>query len=97
MSLPEDQQVENVASSFYYTSEMLPADSAPRIWLDESAANTFANAKNGLLNTSGRKTIFSVYKIYNEDGGETFYGDGTATDMARGIGSANLFDLERYL
>ena len=96
-NLPIEQQNQNDASSFFYTSAMLPNDSESRIWLDESAANTFANAKNGLLNTSGRKKIFSVYKIYDEDGGETFYGDGTSTDMARGIGSANLFDLERYL
>ena len=101
-SLPVNDQVENVASSFYYASAMLPSDSAPRIWLDESAANTFANAKNGILGTSGRKKIFSIYKAYTQDGGESYYGGGNTTlgvpaDQARGIGSASLFDLERYL
>ena len=105
-SLPEDQRVENVASSFYYTKDMLPNDSEHRIWLDESAANTFANAKNGLLSTSNRKKIFSVYRSWFFDDelgyGESYYGGRNGlgagpTDMARGIGSINLFDLGRYL
>ena len=103
MELPLDQRVENVASSFFYAKDMLPNDSEHKIWLDESAANTFANAKNGLLGTSNRKKIFSVYRSYFNNAnqpsfnlkGESFYGG--ATDHARGIGSANLFDLDRYL
>ena len=97
MSLPIADQQENVASSFFYASAMLPCDSQSRIWLDESAMNTFANAKNGTLGTSGRKKIFNYYKVYMEQGGESFFGANTAADMARGIGSASLFDLERYL
>jgi len=107
LSLPADQQVENVASSFFYAKDMLPNDSEHKIWLDESAANTFANAKNGLLGTSNRKKIFSVYRSwFFKDGlgyGESYYGgedgvnDTRVIDQARGIGSANLFDLDRYL
>ena len=94
-TLPTDQQVENVASSFYYTSAMLPCDSEARIWLDESAMNTFANAKNGTLGTSGRKKIFSYYESTTDYPGEGFY----AADATHGIGlgSANLFDLDRDL
>lgn len=107
MELPVDQRVENVASSFFYAKDMLPNDSEHKIWLDESAANTFANAKNGLLGTSNRKKIFSVYRSWffkNSLGhGESYFGgeDGGAdpgvVDQARGIGSVNLFDLGRYL
>ncbi len=105
LSLPADQQGQNVASSFFYAKDLLPNDSEHKIWLDESAANTFANAKNGLLGTSNRKKIFSVYRswFHNADlgFGAGYYGGGAgatdSTDMARGIGSASLFDLDRYL
>jgi len=80
------------ASSFYYASAML-GDSENRIWLDESSMNTFANAKNGTLGTSGRKKIFSYYKTTTNYPGEGFWqpdgGDGV------GFKSANLFDLDR--
>ena len=74
---------------------MLPCDSEARIWLDESAMNTFANAKNGTLGTSGRKKIFSYYESTTDYPGEGFY----AADATHGIGlgSANLFDLDRDL
>jgi len=94
-SLPLDQQVENVASSFYYTSAMLPYDTENRIWLDESAMNTFANAKNGTLNTSGRKKIFGYYKATTDYPGEADWnGD---SGFGKGFGTANLFDLDRDL
>ena len=92
-SLPLDQRVENVASSFYYPSDMIPDNPSINIWLDESAVNTFANAKNGLLDTSGRKKIFSYYKAITETTGEGFFNP----TRARGLGSINLFDLDRYL
>ena len=93
LGLPVCQRNEDVASSFYYTSAMIPADTAANIWLDESAMNTFANAKNGTLGTSGRKKIFSYYKAITDSTGEGFFN----TTRAYGIGSINLFDLDRYL
>ena len=89
------QQNENVASSFFYTSAMLAHDSASRIWLDESAMNTFANAKNGTLSTSGRKKIFSYYKAITAYPGEGF----APPTLSGGVGlrSVNLFDLDRDL
>jgi len=92
-TLPLDQQVENVVSSFFYTKDMIPTDTAANIWLDESAMNTFANAKNGTLGTSDRKKIFSYYKAITDSTGEGFF-DAT---QGHGIGSVNLFDLDRYL
>ena len=81
------------ASSYFYTSAMLPNDSATKIWLDDSSMNTFANAKNGTLSTSGRKKIFSYYRATNVYPGEGFW----KTTIGQGIRSANLFDLDREL
>lgn len=92
-SLPVDQQAENVASSFYYAGDMLPDDMEFKIILDESALNTFANAKNGTLNTSGRKAFVSFYRAIMSYPGDSFYG--SANSQARGIGSLINFDLER--
>tara|TARA_R110000824_G_scaffold8320_4_gene37558 strand:+ start:1476 stop:5045 length:3570 start_codon:yes stop_codon:yes gene_type:complete len=87
-----NMSTENQASSFFYTSAML-GDSQNRIWLDESAMNTFANAKNGTLGTSGRKKIFSYYKTIKDSPGESFW----QANSGYGVGfkSANLFDLDR--
>jgi hypothetical protein len=95
VTLPADQQVMNVASSFFYTSAMLPCDNESRIWLDESAMNTFANAKNGTLGTSGRKKILSYYKAITDYPGEGWWKADSGFGI--GLGSANLFDLDREL
>ena len=95
LDLPLDQQVENVASSFYYTADMIPADTAANIWLDESAINTFANAKNGLLGSSGRQKIFSYYSTTKNYGGEAFATPDAGFGL--GLGSVNLFDIDRDL
>ena len=91
-TLPADQQVENVASSFYYTADMVPESPAVNIWLDESAMSTFANAKNGTLGTSQRRKLFSYYKALTSATGESFWNPSRAS----GIGSINLFNLDRY-
>ena len=91
-TLPALAQTKNDASSFYYVSAMV-GDSENRIWLDESAMNTFANAKNGTLGTSGRKKIFSYYKPTTAYPGEGFW----QANSGYGVGfrSANIFDLDR--
>ena len=94
-SLPADQQTLNCASSFFYVSAMIPGNPRARIWLDESAMNTFANAKNGTLGTSGRKKIFSYYKAITEYPGEAFVDADASSGI--GFGTANLFDLDREL
>ena len=72
---------------------MLPHDSESRIWLDDSAMNTFANAKNGVLGTSGRKKIFSYYRASTAYPGEAF----NTGNEGLGLGSVSLFDFERWL
>tara|TARA_R110002126_G_scaffold92657_2_gene219735 strand:+ start:21072 stop:24611 length:3540 start_codon:yes stop_codon:yes gene_type:complete len=90
---PVAQQTENTASSFYYTSSMVTGNPQANIWLDESAMNTFANAKNGTLGTSGRKKLFSYYRAILAETGE----GSPYSAKGAGIGSINLFDLDRYL
>jgi hypothetical protein len=90
----------NDASSFFYTSAMLPYDTQNRIWLDESAMNTFANAKNGTLNTSGRRKIVSYYQtpiIYPGEGDPGMTDASPISYQGGGIRSVNLFDLDRDL
>ena len=57
--------------------------------------NTFANAKNGTLGTSNRKKIFSYYRTTTTYPGEGFWE--ADAGFGKGLGSANLFDLDREL
>ena len=57
--------------------------------------NTWANAKNGTLNTSARKKICSFYESTTAYPGEAFYE--VTPGQGVGFGSANLFDLDREL
>jgi hypothetical protein len=81
---------ENDASSFFYPDQMIP-ETSNRVWLDESAMNTFANAKNGTLTTSRRKKIFSFYSAHTSYPGQATWN----TDYGTGFGSANIFDTDR--
>ena len=83
-------RTENDASAFFYTSSVLE-DSSHRILLDESAMNTFANAKNGTAGTSGRQKIVGYYKAVTDYPGEGFWNGNKGV----GFRSANIFDLDR--
>jgi len=93
-SLPAFDQTSNAASSFFYTSGML-AECSPSIWFDKSAMNAFANAKNGTLSTSGRKKFINYYRATTDYPGEGWWQADAGYGL--GFGSANLFDLDRYL
>jgi hypothetical protein len=80
-------------SEFFYVSSMLDSGIRPNIWLDESAANTFANAKNATMGTSGRLKLVNIYRAITEDQGEG--SDATTTKHGKGFFSANIFDLDR--
>ena len=81
------------ASGFYYCSSMVDPGTHSRILLDESAANTFANAKNGAMGTSGRAQICTIYTAHTGRGGESA-SDAVKTN-GRGYKSSNTFDLGR--
>ncbi len=80
-------------SGFYHTSAMLDASHKNNIRLDESATNSFANAKNGVVGKAGRIPIFTTYKANTDVGGEAHVG--TINGTGRGFMSANIFDLSR--
>ena len=94
-------------SGFYYNSEFL-ADDPTQCVLDESAQNTFANAKNASLGSSGRAKRVTRYRsrASTDIGSDSSQGQATtAGDEAgnpgpgdrgtEGFKSANIFDLER--
>lgn len=83
----------NLATSgFYYCSAFVPPDTGSRIMLDESAANTFANAKNGAAARSGRSKICTIFKPYTGK----IEGDSSNTrGFSKGLQSITNFDLDR--
>lgn len=78
------------SSGFYYANEFVKTD-PNSILLDESAANCFANAKNGAMGTSNRPQICSIYIAKS-----SLYGEGQSTNAGGagdGFKSPNIFDL----
>lgn len=82
---------EYVTSGFYYCSAFTP-NASNRILLDESAANTFANAKNGSAARSGRSQICTIFLPYTN----TFIGNSsTNKKWGKGLQSLQVFDLDK--
>jgi len=82
-----------VTSGFYYCSEFVESNPT-QCMLDESAAATFANAKNASLGTSGRPKKVTVYRAGSDSAtnreSEAYQGDSIV-----GFKSSNVFDLRR--
>lgn len=76
------------SSGYYYAKDMMFNPYEIRVILDESASDTFANAKHCSIGKSNIPKVVSIYSNRTEVG----YGD-----MASiyGIPSVNIFDLER--
>ena len=81
-------------SGFYYCKEFVE-DNPTQCMLDESAAATFANAKNATLGSSGRPKKVTLYKAGAETGNANIASEAFEDDSAIGIKSFNIFDLER--
>jgi len=89
-------------SGFFYGNQMVGTGSGDRpvAILDESAANTFANAKQASKGGSNRPVFVRIYRAVTRVGGEAAEGysvdDGYGAPMSgAGIRSLNFFDLER--
>jgi hypothetical protein len=87
-------------SGFYYCKEFVD-DNPTQCLLDESAGDTFANAKNASLGSSGRPRKVIIYRARSDDsagadpvnrGSEAYQGD---RDVTVGYKSSNIFDLGR--
>lgn len=77
-------------SGYYYANEFVNID--PNcILLDESAANTFANAKNGAMGTSNRPQICTIYSSKIDSTGESK--SSSTTHEGSGFRSSNIFDI----
>jgi len=80
-------------ADFFYSKDLVPEGYETRIRLDESAMNTFANAKNGTLGISGRPKICSVKICTTTGAGEG--AESANTTAGKGFLSASEFDLEK--
>lgn len=81
-----------VPSGYYYSEDIVCNPSNARIVLDESAAETFANAKHCAAGKSNLAKTVSIYYPYHGDaGGIIKFGDSA---LLQGIGSVNIFDPE---
>lgn len=63
-----------------------------RVFLDESAASIFANAKHCATGKSGAPKVVSIYYPYGNGSGDSNY---VNKDVGIGLGSVNNFDLTR--
>jgi hypothetical protein len=86
-SLQRNSSNNIVPSGYYYGKDMVNGPYTYRAILDESAANTFANAKHCAVGKSNNAKVVSIYYPYDDVG----TGDSAAL---KGIGSLNLFDME---
>lgn len=77
-------------SGYYYSNEFVQMD-PNSILLDESAANTFANAKNGALGTSNRPQICSIYASKTDATGESK--SSSSSHFGSGFRSPNIFNI----
>jgi len=76
-------------SGFYYCAEILEENPTQCV-LEESAADTFANARNASVGLAGRPKKTTIYKADQSRASETYQGD-----TVRGFKSATVFDLSR--
>jgi hypothetical protein len=91
--------IEATSGAFYTASSFLDEAIRNRVWLDDSAMNTFANAKNGVLGTSGRPKLVTYFRAINQNAQEEI-GDshlGTGDGGGFGFRSAGVFDLDRTI
>ena len=84
-------------SGYYFASSLMSADRGTQVYLDESAANTFANAKNAAMKPMfGRANPkVSIYSSTTTKGGEGAQADELGS--GEGLGSINIFDSRRQL
>jgi hypothetical protein len=88
MSLQRNSNNNIAPSGFYYGSGVMDTNGHLRVMLDESAAETFANAKHCAAGKSGNAKLVSIYYPY------TVANQGDSRSN-KGVASVNLFDIER--
>jgi hypothetical protein len=83
-----------VASGFYYGSSIITNPNSVRAMLDESAGDTFANARHCTVGKSGMNKVVYIYFPYkNIASGDSAIN--SVKNKGLGFRSVNSFDLER--
>ena len=94
-----DQKAE--VSGFYYPSAMMDSNRGTNVYLDETAANIFANAKNCAHKPiAGRANPnVVIYKSITTEGGEGSPGAFVSNTLhvGKGLRSINIFDIRRSI
>jgi hypothetical protein len=81
------------ASGFYYAKDMIAGKDSLKAILDDSAANTFANAKHCSVGKSNIPKLVSIlYPHKGSYGGDS--ADSEFKEYGKGLRSVNTFDLE---
>jgi hypothetical protein len=79
-------------AGFYYASSMVHSPKTIKAVLDDSAMNTYANAKHNTVNKSGLANVVMKYYPYDVGVGGDSNSDKTS---GRGIASVNNFDIRK--
>lgn len=80
-------------SGYHHVKDFVDPSFVNRVRIDESASNTFANAKHCSHKVGGRPPLLSIYRATTEEDGEGRSNDTNGT--GRGFRSANIFDFDR--
>lgn len=79
-------------TGFHYASAMVHSPKTVKAVLDDSAMNTFANAKHNTVNKSGLANVVTRYEPFDTG----FGGDSTSNkDSGKGVASVNNFNLRK--
>ena len=79
------------ASGFYYASAMVTSPNTVKAVLDDSALNTFSNAKHNTVGKSGLAKVVQGYYSTSAFGGESY----NNYAYGQGLASVNNFDLKK--
>lgn len=82
-------------TSSFFASSFIDPSFARQIVLDESAANTFSNAKHNAVAKSGRTPLVTIIKVADKTspGSQAF--DASGGGYGKGLKSLEIFDLRR--
>jgi hypothetical protein len=89
--LQRDSDNNVVNNGFYYASAMLAGSDSIKAMLDDSALNTFANAKHNMVGKSGLGKVVEGYYSTSAFGGDSF----NSYPYGTGLASVNNFDLKK--
>jgi hypothetical protein len=78
---------------YYHVKDFVDPTFRNRVMLDESASNTFANAKHCSSEFNGRPALLKIYRATTTEEGEGH--SPSLNEIGRGYRTSNLFDFDR--